>query len=138
MLELCTQTTNDTVLTMLRILRNPFMHRVVTIELSKRQVVKARAVKNVSEAGEASTATPAESGTAEVKDEKSGEEEAEGKMETATKTEPAESEVDAEENEDKEGEVKVKEEKQTSSPAKPATTANASRQPVWNEVKETG
>ena len=138
MLELCTQTTNDTVLTMLRILRNPFMHRVVTIELSKRQVVKARAVKNVAEAGEASTATPAESGTAEVKDEKSGEEEAEGKMETATKTEPAESEVDAEENEDKEGEVKVKEEKQTSSPAKPATTANASRQPVWNEVKETG
>lgn len=136
MLELCTQTTNDTVLAMLRILRNPFVHRVITIELTKRQVGKTPATKSASEAGQLSTAKPAETDTVEVIADKPAEEEGEGKAEVKTELE---SELETEESEEKEGEAKVKEEEQTAaSPAKPAAPASASRQPVWNEVKETG
>lgn len=74
--------------------------------------------------------------TVEVTADKPAEEEVEGKAEV--KTEP-ESELEMEESEEKEGEAKVKEEEQTAaSPVKPAAPASASRQPVWNEVKETG
>ena len=39
-MELCIASTNDTILTMLRILRNPFVNRMITIELTRRSRAK--------------------------------------------------------------------------------------------------
>ena len=138
MLELCTQTTNDTVLAMLRIFRNPFVHRVLTVELTKRQVVRSHAAKNTSEAGEVSAAKPAQADEAEGNVDKPAEEATEGEMEGDIQAEADEKEMETEEIEAKEEEAKPKEGEQTASPAKASASGSSLRQPIWNEIKETG